>query len=92
MDPRELTLFVSAVANTLYECLPAGQLAVLAAVLTQHGLPALKIADLTCDIKLLKEAQGAALELLEKDPELISCPAAAERVEDMFGGGAGAMN
>ena len=30
--------------------------------------------------------------LLEKDPELISCPAAAERVEDMFGGGAGAMN
>ena len=37
MDPRELTLFVSAVANTLYECLPAGQLAVLAAVLTQLG-------------------------------------------------------
>lgn len=36
MDPRELTLFVSA-ANTLYECLPAGQLAVLAAVLTQLG-------------------------------------------------------
>ena len=58
----------------------------------QPGLPALKIADLTCDISLLKEAQGAALELLEKDPELISCPAAAERVEDMFGGDAGAMN
>ena len=38
----------------------------------QHGLPALKIADLTCDISLLKEAQGAALELLEKDPELIA--------------------
>lgn len=37
MDPRELTLFVSAVANTLYECLLAGQLAVLAAVLTQLG-------------------------------------------------------
>ncbi len=37
MDPRELTLFVSAVANCLYECMGAEQLAVLAAVLTQLG-------------------------------------------------------
>lgn len=37
VDPRELTLFVSAAANVLYECLPAGQLAVLAAVFTQLG-------------------------------------------------------
>lgn len=37
MDPRELTLFVSAVANCLYECLPAKELALLAAVLNQLG-------------------------------------------------------
>ena len=58
----------------------------------QHGLPALKIADLTCDMRLLKEAQGAALELLERDPELASCPVTAERVEKMFSGGEGTMN
>lgn len=37
MDPRELTLLVSAVANTLYGCMEAGELAVLAAVFTQLG-------------------------------------------------------
>ena len=58
----------------------------------QHGLPALKIADLTCDMALLKEAQGAALALLERDPELVSCPVTAGRVEEMFGDGAEAMN
>ncbi len=36
MDPRELTLFVTATANSLYERLPA-RLAVLAAVFTQLG-------------------------------------------------------
>ena len=37
MDPRELTLLISAAANSLYETLPPAQLAVLAAVLTQLG-------------------------------------------------------
>lgn len=37
MDPRELTLFISAIANSLYETLPPAQLAVLAAILTQLG-------------------------------------------------------
>lgn len=37
MDPRELTLFVAAVANCLYECLTADQLALLAAVFNQLG-------------------------------------------------------
>ena len=37
MDPRELTLLVAAVAHSLYECLPAAQLAVLAAVFNQLG-------------------------------------------------------
>lgn len=37
MDPRELTLFISAVANSLYETVPPARLAVLAAVFTQLG-------------------------------------------------------
>ena len=37
MDPRELTLFVTATANSLYERLPPARLAVLAAVFTQLG-------------------------------------------------------
>ena len=37
MDPRELTLFVTAAANALYDCLPPAQLAVLAAAFTQMG-------------------------------------------------------
>ena len=37
MDPRELALFVAAVANGLYECLSAEELAVLAAVFNQLG-------------------------------------------------------
>ena len=37
MDPRELTVFISAVANALYDSMPADELAVLAAVLTQLG-------------------------------------------------------
>ena len=37
IDPKELTLFVAAVANCLYECLSADQLALLAAVFNQLG-------------------------------------------------------
>ena len=37
MDPRELTVLVSAVANALYDCVPAEELAVLAAVFSQLG-------------------------------------------------------
>ena len=37
MDPRELTLFVTVTANSLYERLPPARLAVLAAVFTQLG-------------------------------------------------------
>ena len=36
----------------------------------QHGLPAMKIADLSCDMRLLDEAQTAARQLMERDPEL----------------------
>ena len=37
MDPRELTLFVTATANSLYERLPPARLAVLAELFTQMG-------------------------------------------------------
>ena len=37
VDPRELTLLVTGTANALYDSLPAEDLAVLAAVLTQLG-------------------------------------------------------
>ena len=36
----------------------------------QHGLPAMKIADLSCAMRLLDEAQTAARQLMERDPEL----------------------
>ena len=36
----------------------------------QHGLPALRVADLETDTRVLKEAQDAAAELLAADPEL----------------------
>ena len=37
MDPRELTLLVTSVANGLYDALPAAELAVWAAIFTQLG-------------------------------------------------------
>ena len=58
----------------------------------QHGLPALKVADLSCDMSLLREAQQAAEEVLAADPELKSCPAAAERLREMFETNEDAMN
>ena len=36
----------------------------------QHGLPALRVADLETDTRVLKEAQDAAAELLAADPDL----------------------
>ena len=50
----------------------------------QHGLPALKVADLTCDAALLKEAQDAAVDLLERDPDLAAHPAIARRLTELF--------
>ena len=36
----------------------------------QHGLPQLKVADFAADVELLKEAKGAAEELISADPAL----------------------
>jgi len=52
----------------------------------QHGLPEMKIADLSSDMSLLSDAQGAASELLDSDPEL-SRPENSvlrKRIEELF--------
>ncbi len=36
----------------------------------QHGLPKLKVANLSTDIKILKQAQQAALQIIQQDPSL----------------------
>ena len=36
----------------------------------QHGMPAMRLADLTGDMRLLQESQQAALTLLREDPRL----------------------
>mgnify|MGYP001086313813 FL=1 len=38
----------------------------------QHGIPEFKIANLFEDIALLKQAQGIAIEIIDKDPLLES--------------------
>ena len=52
----------------------------------QHGLPALKIADLSCDMALLDEAQQAAKAWMAQDPELEKPESGAlrARIETLF--------
>ena len=58
----------------------------------QHGLPGLRVADIGCDTALLQEAQAAARELLERDPDLATCPATAQRVAELFAQNADTLN
>ncbi len=58
----------------------------------QHGLPSLRVADLSCDLALLHETQQAARQLLAADPALERHPALRDRVARMFALNAGAMN
>ncbi len=58
----------------------------------QHGLPGLRVADIGCDAQLLREAQAAADALLERDPELKSCPATAGRMAELFTEAADTLN
>ena len=57
----------------------------------QHGLPALKIADLMTDTRALHAAQQEAAALLAGDPRLDSLPLLAAQVQRLFEDGA-AMN
>mgnify|MGYP003307532669 CR=1 FL=1 len=60
----------------------------------QHGLPELKVADLSCDMRLLDDAQQAAKKLLADDP-LLEQPehrALKERIAELFAINAEALN
>jgi ATP-dependent DNA helicase RecG len=60
----------------------------------QHGLPDLKMADLSCDMRLLREAQDAANALLAADPALSSPEdiPVRRRIEELFRANADMMN
>ena len=58
----------------------------------QHGLPALRVADLSCDLSILHETQSAAEQLLAADAELNAHPLLKARVELLFSLNADAMN
>ena len=58
----------------------------------QHGLPALRVADLSCDLSLLHEMQSAAEQLLAADAELAAHPLLKARIELLFSLNADAMN
>ena len=58
----------------------------------QHGLPALKVADLTCDLELMHEAKAAAEELLAQDGDLSAHPSLHARIRELFALSAGATN
>lgn len=65
MDPRELSLFVTAAANCLYERLPAEQLPVVAAVFSQLGDT---LATMSAQAELLAD-QAAACGARERGTE-----------------------
>ena len=56
----------------------------------QHGLPALRVADLQCDLALLHEARAAAEQLTAHDPELKALPRLRARIDELLS--AAAMN
>ena len=60
----------------------------------QHGLPDLKVADLSCDMRLLDDAQQAAKKLLADDPMLEKAEhrALKERIARLFAINAEALN
>ena len=58
----------------------------------QHGLPSLRVADLSCDLSLLHETQSAAEQLLAADPALKNHPLLKARVELLFELNADALN
>jgi ATP-dependent DNA helicase RecG len=58
----------------------------------QHGLPSLRVADLTCDMELLHESRAAAERLLADDPALARHAALRRRVQELFELNAAAMN
>ena len=60
MDPCELTMLVTAVANALYNCLPGPELSVLAAVLDQL---ADTLGTLAAQVALQESRHGGSAEV-----------------------------
>ena len=58
----------------------------------QHGLPSLKVADLSCDLQLLHEAKAAAEALLKEDETLAAYGALRLRVQELFTASADTLN
>ena len=58
----------------------------------QHGLPSLRVADLTCDMELMHEARAAAERLIAADPSLAAHAALRRRIDELFELRADAMN
>ena len=58
----------------------------------QHGLPSLRVADLTCDMEQMHEARAAAEQLIAADPGLAAHGALRARIGELFALKAGAMN
>ena len=58
----------------------------------QHGLPTLRVADFTCDMELLHQAQNAADALLALDRSLAGHTALRLRVSELFDLSAEALN
>lgn len=56
----------------------------------QHGLPDLKIADITADRELLAQCQKAAKGLIEASPDLSEYPALKAEIDEMFSRNGGA--
>ena len=58
----------------------------------QHGLPSLRVADLSCDLELMHEARAAAEQLIAADPALANHGALRARIAELFELNAAAMN
>ncbi|MBQ2830470.1 MAG: ATP-dependent DNA helicase RecG [Oscillospiraceae bacterium] len=58
----------------------------------QHGLPALKVADLSCDMQLLTEATRAAEDILARDAALSKYDTLRTRIAELFAAQQGALN
>ena len=50
----------------------------------QHGLPELKIADMTSDIEILKKSRELTEELIKADPNLTQNAALKQKVDRLF--------
>jgi len=51
----------------------------------QHGMPALKLADISRHIRIMEMAKEQAEKVIKRDPELLNTPLLKEKTEKMFG-------